>query len=271
METSAKKTEAQIIATIGPASANVDTLSEMIERGMDIARLNFGWGNIEEHQRHVDMIREAEKKAGRKILIVVDLPGPRMQKKVGHTYDKNETTLLTKEDEKYMRFGIQNKVDYFAISFVGNGKDILDYKSVIKKLEGKQPVIAKIERKNGLKNLDEIIHASDVVMIARGDLGEEIPFETIPFAQAEIIKKAKEKNKPVITATQMLLSMTQNSLPTRAEVTDVAYAILEGSDAVMLSDETAAGKYPVESVAVMKKIVLEAEKHLTNVVRINRL
>jgi pyruvate kinase len=127
---------------------------------------------------------------------------------------------------------------------------------------GNQKVIAKIERKVALENFAEILAVTDVVMVARGDLGDELEIEKIPFAEKMMIEKCNEKNIPVIVATQMLLSMVEKPYPTRAEVTDIAYAIVLGSDAVMLSDETAKGKYPVESVQAMEKITKEAEKHL---------
>ena len=120
--------------------------------------------------------------------------------------------------------------------------------------------MAKVERQEALDNIDGIVEAADAIMIGRGDLGQNIPIEKVPFVQEMIIKKCKAAKKPVITATQMLLSMVDNPTPTRAEVTDVCYAILLGSDAVMLSEETARGKYPVEAVAIMERIILEAER-----------
>jgi pyruvate kinase len=252
----------QIIATIGPSSANTEIIYQMIIHEMGIARLNFGWSNLEEHEKHLRMIRAAEEKAGRKIKIIFDLPGPRIQKVQGHTYDKNEKFLLTKNDEKYIESGVKNNIEYFALSFVGNKQDVIDCRNLIKKYNGNQLIISKIERQKGLDHLDEIIDVSDAIMIARGDLGNEVPIETIPFIQDEIIKKSKKAGKPVITATQMMLSMTKNIAPTRAEVTDVAYAVLQGSDAVMLSDETASGKYPIQTVEIMEKIIIETEKHM---------
>lgn len=266
-----KTSQPQVIATIGPSSADIKIMRSMMEGGMDVARLNFGWGTLEEHQKHVDIIREVEKESGKKILVIVDLPGPRIQKKKGHTYDKNEKFLFTPEDIKYIEFGIKNSADYFALSFVGSSEDIVDGRKIIKELNGNQLIIAKIERQKALDNLDEIIAVSDAIMIARGDLGEEIPLETIPFVQNDIIKKLNLAGKPVITATQMMYSMTENLTPTRAEVNDVADAVLEGSDAVMLSDETASGKNPVESVVMMKKIVIESEKHVDRINPLNLL
>jgi pyruvate kinase len=261
----------QIVATIGPSSANAEIISQMITNEMDIARLNFGWANLEEHEKHLQMIREAEEKAGKKIKIIFDLPGPRIQKVQGHTYDKNEKSLLTEKDEKSIELGVKNNIEYFALSFVGDKEDVIICRNLIKKYNGNQGIIAKIERQKAIDNLDEIIDVSDAIMIARGDLGNEIAIETIPFIQDEIIRKSKKAGKPVITATQMMLSMTENIIPTRAEVTDVAYAVLQGSDAVMLSDETASGKHPVQAVGVMRKIIIEAEKHVKGSASLNLL
>jgi pyruvate kinase len=129
---------------------------------------------------------------------------------------------------------------------------------------GTQKVIAKIERKVAVERIDEIIAAADAIMIARGDLGNEIPLEEIPFVQRAILQKANDAHKPVITATQMMISMTEHDTPSRAEVSDVTDAILEGSDAVMLSEESASGKYPVQAIQMMKRIVLDTQQHMTN-------
>ncbi len=263
--------KAQIIATIGPASVNTDVFFSMLEHQMDVARLNFSWGDLEEKKLQIEMIRRVAKKAGRHVPIIEDLPGPRVQGKNSHTYDREAVSALTEKDREYIKFGVEQDIEYIAVSFVGSGKDILLCREIIKSFGGKQKIIAKIERKRAVDSIDEIIAAADAVMVARGDLGNEVPLEQIPFIQDRIIKKAKAAGKPVITATQMLLSMTENPLPTRAEVTDVANAILEGSDAVMLSEETASGKYPVEAVAMMEKIILEAEKHLKGKIHFDAL
>lgn len=254
--------KAQIIATIGPSSDKCEVLFSMIEHQVDAVRLNFSWGDQQEKKRQITTVRSAEKKFGRKILIIQDLPGPRIQASAGHTYDKSIISCITEKDVEHIKFGIEQGVDYIALSFVGSAKDVSDCKEIIKKFGGKQLVIAKIERILAVENIEEIIDAADAIMIARGDLGNEFPIEKIPFIQSDIIKKTNAALKPVIVATQMLLSMTEHNTPTRAEVTDVTEAILEGADVVMLSEETSAGKFPIESVATMEKIALETEKHL---------
>lgn len=148
------------------------------------------------------------------------------------------------------------------MSFVGTASDIIKLKQLIKEKGGNQKVIAKIERKLAYENLDSIIKESDGIMVARGDLGNEFPLEEIPFIQHHIIQECKKAGKMVIVATQMLLSMVNSPTPTRAEVSDVAYAILDGADGVMLSEESAKGNYPVEAVEMMEKIALVAEKHI---------
>ena len=160
---------------------------------------------------------------------------------------------LTPKDREDLAFGVSQKVDYVALSFVRRASDLDEVK------RSGLPVIAKIEKPQALQNLEEIVRAADGIMVARGDLGVEIPIERVPVAQKRVIALANREGKPVITATQMLRSMVDNPAPTRAEATDVANAVLDGTDAVMLSEETAMGKYPVESVRMMDRILMEAE------------
>ncbi|NPA52149.1 MAG: pyruvate kinase [Aquificae bacterium] len=168
---------------------------------------------------------------------------------------------LTQKDKEDIKFGIQNGVDIIALSFVKNPQDVLDTKSYIKSIKDIDiPVFAKIEKHEAVENIDSILEVSDGIMVARGDLGVEIEMEKVPVIQKMLIKKANENAKPVITATQMLISMVSSMRPTRAEVSDIANAVLDGTDAVMLSDETTIGKYPVEAVSVMKKTIEETEK-----------
>ena len=168
--------------------------------------------------------------------------------------------VITEKDKKDLAFALRNGADAIAMSFVRNSEDILKLKELIEK-EGKTaPVIAKIERKEAIENFEEILSACDGIMIARGDLGVEIPFQKIPVVQKKLIYISRQSYKPVITATQMLKSLLENPLPTRAEITDVANAVLDGSDALMLSEETAVASNPVKSVEIMVKIIKEAEK-----------
>lgn len=252
----------QIVATIGKASESLDVLKQMAEAGMDIARLNFSWGDLVEKKKIIDNIRRVEAEINKKIYILADLPGPRVQTGSTHTYDKDIVSSFTVEDKEIIDFGIKESVDFFALSFVGSESDVALCKEYIKLQKGFQKVIAKVERKIAVENIDEIVRSADAVMVARGDLGNEISIEELPFVQASIVKKCEIANKPVIVATQMMLSMVENIEPTRAEVTDVSNAITEGADAVMLSEETAKGKYPVEAVAVMEKIISASENHL---------
>lgn len=259
----------QIVATLGPATPQ-KIIEEMIAHNMDVARLNTSFGTFEEHASYIKNVRESAKAAGRRIPIILDLSGPRIQEKTGHKFDANVSEIITQKDLAYLKFGIEQGVDYVAMSFVGSGKDITNLRGKMRKMGKIILIIAKIERKKALIKIDEIIKTADAVMIARGDLGNEIPLEQIPFVEKEIIEKCKLAGKPAIVATQMMLSMTENKEPTRAEVTDVAFAILNGADAVMLSEESAKGKYPLEAVIMMEKGIVEAEKHSKNI-KINSL
>jgi pyruvate kinase len=167
---------------------------------------------------------------------------------------------LTEKDAKDLTFGLRQKVDYVALSFVRSARDILRAKKLMAARKRAVPIIAKIEKHEALVNIDEIIPLVGSVMVARGDLGVEIPLETVPRVQKWLIRKSNVSGKPVITATQMLRSMVENPRPTRAEVTDVANAVLDGTDAVMLSEETAIGRFPVEAVRMMAKVVEDAER-----------
>ncbi|MCA9356329.1 hypothetical protein H6790_02515 [Candidatus Nomurabacteria bacterium] len=263
--------KAQIVFTLGPASSNPDVLKDITSYQSSAARLNFSWGDFELHSNQIKLIRHIETEFKRQVPVIVDLPGPRIQHEDGHTFNHDALSAITEKDEEYIKFAVEYEVDYIAVSFVSSKEDIHKCREVIDRHKGKQKIIAKIERKEALNNIDEIIDSADAVMIARGDLGDNIKIEQVPFVQDSLIKKAKGFGKPVIVATQMLLSMVDNPSPTRAEVTDVTTAILEGADAVMLSEETAKGMYPAEAVKVMEKIITEAEKHLQGEVHFNTL
>ncbi len=167
---------------------------------------------------------------------------------------------LTEKDKRDLAFGIKHGVDFISLSFVNHGEDVAECKSLIKKLGGDQPLFAKIETQSGVEHIDEILELADGVMVARGDLGVEVPIEKVPVIQKSIIKKARKLGKTVIVATQMLTSMINSLMPSRADVSDIANAVLDGADALMLSDETTIGKYPLEAVNVMKRTIEEAEK-----------
>lgn len=250
------------MATVGPASRDKKILMEMMRHQLDICRLNFSHGTYEEHAAMIKNIREAAVAVGRRIPILQDLSGPRVKTKAGHGIAKKFKSVVTEKDIRDVGFGISQNLDYVVMSFVGGAKDVRDLRKAMAKFGKVLPVIGKVERKKGVQHIDEIVAESDAIMIGRGDLGNEVPLEEIPFVEKMIIDKCHKARKPVITATQMMESMVNNPSPTRAEVTDVAYAIISGSTAVMLSEETAIGKYPVEVIKYMEKIVLAAEKHI---------
>ncbi len=178
----------------------------------------------------------------------VNLPGARLS-----------LPSLSVKDREDLRFGVKQGVDYIALSFVRTADDIIRTRRYLRSLRADIPIIAKIEKPEAIRNLDEIIRAADGIMVARGDLGVEMPPENVPLLQKRIIEACHWGEKPVITATQMLESMIENPQPTRAEASDVANAILDGTDCVMLSGETAVGKYPVQSVEFMARIAKQAE------------
>jgi pyruvate kinase len=172
---------------------------------------------------------------------------------------KLRVPALTQKDRIDLRFALSQAADYIAVSFVRRPEDVALAKALVKRAKKDTPVIAKLEKPEAIENLEEILRVADGVMVARGDLGVEMSPESVPVVQKNIIARARENRRPVITATQMLESMTENPRPTRAEASDVANAIFDGSDAVMLSAETATGKYPVEAVSMMSRIIEEAE------------
>ncbi|MEH7513503.1 pyruvate kinase [Gottfriedia acidiceleris] len=333
----------KIVCTIGPASESVEKLVELINAGMNVARLNFSHGSHEEHAARITSIREASKKTGRTVAILLDTKGPEIRtldfeggqaelttgneviittepvvgtaEKFAVSYEgliddvhvgskiliddgliglevigiegkdirtkvlnsglvKNKKGVnvpnvrvnlpgITEKDISDIEFGIEQNVDFIAASFVRKASDVLEIRELLGKHGAEYiQIIPKIENQEGIDNIDEILEVSDGLMVARGDMGVEIPPEEVPIVQKLLIKKCNNLGKPVITATQMLDSMQRNPRPTRAEASDVANAILDGTDAIMLSGETAAGTYPVESVSMMNSIALRIEKSL---------
>lgn len=189
--------------------------------------------------------------------------GGKLTSKKGVNYPGGSFNIssLTKKDKADLKFGLHSGIDMIALSFVKTVKDIQHVKKMFKSFKKSVPVIAKIEKHEAIRNFLEILNEVDAIMIARGDLGLEIPSEQVPMVQKKLIHLANIHGKPVITATQMLLSMVQSPRPTRAEITDVANAILDGTDAIMLSEETAVGDFPVKAVEVMRRIAVETEKN----------
>ncbi len=337
-----KKTK--IVCTIGPASEEEEVLGELMNYGLNVARLNLSHGNHGEHKKRIDTIKKVREKNDCPVGIMLDTRGPEIrlgdfkkdevelkerqyftlttrdvlgdekivkvdypglpedvkkediilvddglvEMKVVEVKDntdivcvvkntgilkghkgvnvpKVKTSLpaVTKKDIDDIMFGIENGIDFIAASFIRKASDVLEIRKILEENNADNiGIIAKIENQEGVDNIDEIINVSDGIMVARGDLGVEIMAEEIPMIQKTIIRKCNKAGKPVITATQMLDSMMRNPRPTRAEVTDVANAILDGSDAIMLSGETAAGKYPVEAVRTMRNIALRTEDSL---------
>lgn len=334
----------KIVATIGPASRSPSVVRRLVPH-VDVFRINFSHGDIQDHLEEIRTIRREAKKAGRIVAVLQDLPGPKIR--VGKIADGSidlargsqvrlvpegiegdaarvpvnnadllksvkrgdilnladgtirlrvdETTggeavctvmaggLLssgkgvnapgvglkvdypTPKDVKYLKFGIHHSVDFVAISFVRTPSDV---RAVRKLLPHDGPMlIAKIEKKEAVANLEGILREADGAMVARGDLGIEVPIETVPAIQKSMVRKCNESGKPVIVATQMLMSMVNFPVPSRAEVTDVSTAILDGTDAVMLSDETTVGRYPVESVRMLDRIAGSTETSLQSYAR----
>ncbi len=335
----------KIVCTIGPASESIEKLTQLMEAGMNVARLNFSHGNFEEHGERIKNIREASEKVGKNIAILLDTKGPEIRthnmvngtielqvgtkciismtevegtpEKFSVTYEgliddvqvgskillddgligleveqldkengeihvkvlntgtlKNKKGVnvpgvsvklpgITEKDANDILFGIEQNVDFIAASFVRRASDVLEIRQLLEKNNGTHiHIIPKIENQEGVDNIEEILEVSDGLMVARGDLGVEIPAEEVPLVQKDLIKKCNALGKPVITATQMLDSMQRNPRPTRAEASDVANAIFDGTDAIMLSGETAAGTYPVEAVQTMHNIASRAESAL---------
>ena len=332
-----KKTK--VICSIGPASDSVSVMEEMVNNGMNCARINLSHAEEEDMLKIVEVVREVRRNTGEPVAIMYDTKGPefrtlefrgggikiktgetiKMVKKtvlgtksqfsVNHSeainfinvgdhvlidnalldlevIDKGKTfvklkalndgeiknhktinvpgvdlnlSFISSQDKKDIIFAAKHSCDYLALSFVNTREDVKEARKLIKKAGGDARIISKIESRTGIENIDEIIQESDGIMVARGDLGVEIPMEELPIFQKEIIRKCRENGKFAIVATEMLASMYENPRPTRAEVSDIANAVLDGTDCVMLSGETTVGKYPKESVEIMSRICERVE------------
>ena len=250
----------QIVATIGPSCQDIQTISSMIEAGMSVARLNFSWGTHAEHRSFVTDVRHAAAEAGVTVPIIQDLSGPRVQEGVGHTLN-TDVAVITQKDIADLQALADMQIEYVALSFIKDAEDVVQLRTHLAQAGSNSKIIAKIERPEAIDNLDSIIAAADGIMIARGDLGDAIPFETLPFVKKTILKQCIAAGTPAIVATEMLTSMIVNERPSRADVSDIAHAVLDGASATMLSNETAVGSHPVAAVAVMRTVVNEAQKH----------
>ncbi|MES3038756.1 MAG: pyruvate kinase [Bdellovibrionota bacterium] len=340
---------AKIVATIGPATQEEESLKRAILAGLNVARLNFSHGEHATHLKVIQRLRKLSVDLQAPVSILQDLQGPKVR--VGRfeggsielipdtivrftvedilgtpglipsdfkelpsvckpgvrillddglmeveVVSKNETEVmakvifggklkdrkgmnlpavplpipsLTEKDLKDLEFGLANEVDYIALSFVRHARDIRRLREIIDARKSSAKIVAKIEMLEAMDNLEDIVRLSDVVMVARGDLAVEVGQSRLPGMQKKIISVCNRLNKPVITATQMLDSMVENPRPTRAEITDVANAVLDGSDALMLSAESASGKYPFKCIRTMHEIITEVEKNEEKYYRLN--
>lgn len=331
----------KIIATIGPACSDKETLKKMVERGMDVCRLNFSHGRHEDHDKVINSIRQINKENNLHICILADLQGPKLrvgniknnhlnltegevviltnqkgsdtqkgiyinyhsfpgdaktgdrvllddgkielkvietdqkehvkakvlyggelQSNKGFNLPNTKISLpsLTQKDLEDLEFILDIDPEWLALSFVRTARDIKELKKILENRGSFTKVIAKIEKPDALENIDEIIEVSDGIMIARGDLGVEIPMEEIPLLQKSLVNKCIKVAKPVIIATQIMESMIENPRPTRAESNDVANAVIDRADALMLSGETSVGKYPIKVIEQMEKIIENVER-----------
>ncbi len=250
----------QIIATIGPSCATPETISAMITAGMNIARLNFSWGTHDEHRALLAAIQTAAQNTGVFVPVIQDISGPRIQHDTAHGFQADGPILTEKDYADVAAFGA-DPIAYIAQSFVRSADDVLQLRKFLESEGITRKIIAKIERQEAIDALADIIAVADGIMVARGDLGDNIPYYTLPFVKKEILKACQATHKPAIVATEMLTSMIDDTDPSRADISDIAHAVLDGASATMLSEETAIGTNPVEVVAVMRAVVDEANRH----------
>lgn len=331
------KKQAKIVATLGPASDDLQTIQALFDAGADVFRLNFSHGQHADHQRRLELVREVERQGGRPVGVLLDLQGPKLRigtfaagpiqliegqrfrldldgvtpgcdrrvllphseifevlqigaelllddgrvrlrvERCGPDFADTRVvsggvlsdrkgvnvpglvlplSALTEKDRTDLQFGLALGVDWVALSFVQRPEDIVELRELV---QGRAGIVAKLEKPAAIAALDAIVAQTDAVMVARGDLGVEMPAEAVPAIQKRIVEACRRAGKPVIVATQMLESMIHAPVPTRAETSDVATAIYEGADAVMLSAESASGRHPVEAVQMMRRIIVHTE------------
>jgi pyruvate kinase len=245
------KRHVKIVCTLGPASSTPDVIERILKAGMDVARFNLSYGTLEEHSRSISEVRSLSQKLELPVGILLDLPGLKR-------YSGDVKAIFS----QHLEFAQSQSVDFVALSFISSARQVKEVKALIRKMNADIPVIVKIEDARSMEESGAMLEIGEGIMVARGDLALEISIEKVPWAQKQLIKEANRHGKPVITATQMLESMVRSPSPTRAEATDVVNAVLDGSDALMLSEETAIGSYPVEATEMMARIALEAEAML---------
>jgi pyruvate kinase len=248
MTKAAKRRHVKIVCTLGPASSSPKIIGNMMEAGMDVARFNLAYGTLQEHSQVISEVRSLSQKLKLPAAILLDLPGL----KLGHGD-------MRAVFGQHLDFALAENADFVALSFISSVRQVQEVKRLLQKMNADIAVITKIEEARALEESRALIETGEGIMVARGDLAIDISIEKVPMAQKRLIQEANRQGKPVITATQMLESMVRSAAPTRAEATDVANAVLDGSDALMLSEETAIGSYPVQAVETMVKIALEAE------------
>ncbi len=241
----------KIVCTLGPASKSTDVIEGMLRAGMDVARFNMAHGTLTEHGELIAKVRQLSQKLKLITGILVDLPGP-----------KHSAGDIKETFGEHLRFALSQHATFIALSFISSARQVKEVKELLKAMDADIPVIVKIEQPQALEEIDAILEVCEGIMVARGDLGVYIKIEKVPLAQKQLVKRANHWGKPAIVATQMLASMVESPTPTRAEAADVANAVLDGADALMLSEETAIGKYPVEATETMARIALEAEAAL---------
>ena len=239
----------KIIATLGDATDKV--LRKIVEGAADAVLIDSYYGNNEQNVERIEKVKALREEAGRDLAIIYD---------VDHIYAKNKYKLI-RIDEENVDFACANDVDFVACPFVGNLEEITKVKELVKSHGKNIGIIVKIDCKDGYDNLDDILEIADAIMINRDELGVDISYEDLPGIQKEIVRRANEAAKVVILTTQMLYSMVYNPRPTRAEVSDVANAIFDGVDAVMLTEETAIGDYPCEALETVDRIIRTVEKN----------
>ena len=251
MDKPAVERRTKIICTLGPASNTPEVIRGLLGSGMDIARLNLAHSTLDEHGRIVSLFRAVAGEIKPAAGILLDLPG-----------SKRHSGDLRSAFGPHIEFALSQEADYIALSYITSAGEVEAVKRLLEEMGADTPVIAKIERAGALEASGEILDACDGIMVARGDLALEISFEKVPLASKRLVREANWRGKPVITATEMLLSMVRSATPSRAEAADVANAVLDGTAALMLSEETSIGSYPVEAVQTMNRIAREAELSL---------